>query len=234
MTAEGKRLFVAARVSVATANALAQAVETLARRAGTAGLSIRWVPPPLYHVTLKFLGFAPVEAVSALRDALAAAVQGAEPFSFSTARLGAFPELGKARVLWAGVDSEPLSRLAAKVEAVTRELGFAVAPAPFRGHVTLGRLREPAAVQDVLLPLMEQVFSDTRVTGLTLLESVFKSGSLTYREVAQVGFSAVEMGRKRQSLPLQLGPRDAAVADGAALEPETHETDDGWPRGHAP
>jgi 2'-5' RNA ligase len=231
---DGKRLFAGLRVSLATANALAGAVETLARRASAAGVAVRWVPPPLYHVTLRFFGWTTVEAVSALRDALAEAVVGVEPFSFSTARLGAFPEPGRARVIWAGVGSEPLEHLAARVEAATCKLGFAAAPGPFRGHVTLGRLREPAAVHETLLPLMEQVFSDTRVSGLTLLESVFKSGSLEYREVAQLGFSAVETGRKRQSLPLQLGPRDAAAAEGAVLEPETHETDDGWPRGHAP
>lgn len=234
MSAEGKRLFVAARVSVATANALAAAVETLARRAGNVGLGLRWVPPPLYHVTLKFLGFTPVEAVSALRDALAEAVRGVEPFAFSTARLGAFPDVGRARVVWAGASSDPLTQLAARVEAATGKLGFAATSTPFHGHVTLGRLREPAPVHELLLPLMEQVFSDTRVSGLTLLESVFKSGSLTYQEVAWLGFSAAETGQKRQSLPLQLGPRDAVAADGAALEPETHETDDGWPRGHVP
>ncbi len=240
---EGKRLFVGVRVSVATANSLASAAETLARRAASAQLAVRWVPPPLYHVTLKFLGWTRVEAISGLRDALADAVRGVEPFSFSTARLGAFPDLAKARVLWAGVGApgDALAKLAGRVDEATSALGFAPEPRPFSGHVTLGRLREPAAVSEVLLPLMEQMFSDTKVAGIALLESVFKSGSLTYREIANFGFSSAESGRKRQSLSLQLGPQDA-TASGAALEQpslassanETHETDDGWPRGHAP
>lgn len=249
MSDDGKRLFVGVRVSVATANALAGAVETLARRAGTTGLAVRWVPPPLYHVTLKFLGWTHPDALSALRDALAAAVQGVEPLSFSTARLGAFADLGNARVIWAGVSSadDALGKLARRVDEATEALGFPSERAggrPFTGHVTLGRLREPAPVTELLLPLMEQMFSDTKVAGISLLESVIKSGVLTYRELAYFGFSSSETGRKRQSLPLQLGLQDP-LASRTALAPQTHEadphdthdthdTDDGWPRGHIP
>ncbi|MBK7537417.1 MAG: RNA 2',3'-cyclic phosphodiesterase [Myxococcales bacterium] len=245
MSVEGKRLFVGVRVSVGTANALADAVETLARRAGSAGHAVRWVPPTLYHVTLKFLGLTQPEAISALQDGLRAAVLGVAPFSFSVARLGAFPELGKARVIWAGVSSvdDALGKLARRVDDATSALGFAgaagSAPA-FVGHVTLGRLREPVAISEVLLPLMEQMFSDTKVAGISLLESVLKSGTLTYRELAHFGFSSSEIGRKRQSLPLQLGPQDAPTPASSSGQPSIPsaaldlETDDGWPRGHVP
>jgi len=69
---EGKRLFVGLRVSLATANALGRAVETLGRRARDGGLEVRWVPPAGYHVTLKFLGWTRATAIEAVADALPA------------------------------------------------------------------------------------------------------------------------------------------------------------------
>jgi RNA 2',3'-cyclic 3'-phosphodiesterase len=219
-------------------------VETLARRAGSSGLPVRWMSPTLYHVTLKYLGWTQLEAVSSLRDGLREVMRGVEPFAFSTARLGAFPDVERARVVWAGVTSreDALGKLARQIDDVTAERGFA-SERPFSAHVTLGRLREPAAVHDVLLPLMEQVFSDTKVTGVSLLESVIKSGILTYREMSYFACSRAENGRERQSPSLQLGPQDASFPTGQSAnntnprgDSSLHdiETDDGWPRGQGP
>jgi 2'-5' RNA ligase len=238
---DAKRLFVGIRVSVGTANALAGAVETLARRAGNSGIAVRWMSPTLYHVTLKFLGWTQPETISALRDGLAEAVRGVEPFSFQAARLGAFPSLDRARVVWAGVTSrggeDALGNLARRVDAVTSELGFP-ADRPFAGHITLGRLAEPVAISEVLLPLMEQVFSDTKPSGISLLESTLKSGGLAYREVAHFSFSSAvsssETTRKRQSPSLQLDAQNAPSSSDPSPSSSEIETDDGWPRGHGP
>jgi 2'-5' RNA ligase len=241
---EAKRLFVGLRVSVQTANGLAGAVETLARRAGQAGIAVRWLSPTLYHITLKFLGWTRPEATSALRDGLREAVRGVEPFSFTTARLGAFPNVDQARVVWAGVTSREdlLGQLARRVDEATAPLGF-LSDHPFVAHVTLGRLGAPTAMNDVLLPLMEQVFSDSKVNGISLLESTLKSGALAYREIAHFGFSPAsgpsESARKRQSPPLQLAPHSAPSSSDKAspsseLSMHDIETDDGWPRGHGP
>jgi hypothetical protein len=91
--------------------------------------------------------------------------------------------------------------------------------------------------------LMEQVFSDSKVNGLSLLESTLKSGALAYREIAHFGFSPAfgppESARKRQSPSLQLAPHSApSSSDKASPSSEFSmhdiETDDGWPRGHGP
>ncbi|HEY6040318.1 MAG TPA: RNA 2',3'-cyclic phosphodiesterase, partial [Kofleriaceae bacterium] len=168
MTSESRRLFVGVRVSVQTANALAHCAEQLARRARDANIDVKWVAPANYHVTLKFLGWARPELVQALEDRLAAAVTGVAPFKLRTARLGAFPSLDKASVLWAGVEERVLDDLAARVEKAMVGIGYAPDTRPFHAHVTLGRVRETRPVRDVVLPLSEQMFSDTRVDGVTL------------------------------------------------------------------
>ncbi|MCX5748511.1 MAG: RNA 2',3'-cyclic phosphodiesterase [Proteobacteria bacterium] len=172
-----KKLFIGIRVSVPTANALGMAVETLARRATEAKLDVRWVPPANYHVTLRYLGYTRPEILPALRDKLALAVRDVAPFGFRTSRLGGFPSIDQAQVLWAGIEDagqRALAALAAKIEAAVVELGFASEPRPFHGHVTIARPREIASLTQVVLPLSEQMFSETKTDGITIIESEMK------------------------------------------------------------
>ncbi|MEO6774083.1 MAG: RNA 2',3'-cyclic phosphodiesterase, partial [Kofleriaceae bacterium] len=204
---EAKRLFVGVRVSVATANALAHCAEQLARRARDANLDLKWVEPANYHVTLKFLGWAHAELIAALDDRLAAAVAGLAPFKLRTARLGAFPAIEKASLLWAGVDepSGALAGLAATIEAMAVGLGFAAEPRPFHAHVTLARSRETRSLKELVLPMSEQMFSDTRIEGVTLFESEMKSSGSVYTEISRIGFKTPDLSEKRQTGAVELG-----------------------------
>lgn len=223
--APGKRLFVGARVSVQTANALAAAAETLQRRARDANIEIKWVAPVNYHATLKFLGFTREDAIGAVRDALDKALVGVAPLKFRTARLGGFPSLDKSNVLWAGIDGKALDDIAARIEQAMVGIGFAAETRPFHAHVTLGRLRETRPIRELVLPLSEQMFSDTRIDGVTLFESETKSSGSVYRDVHRIAFKSAEDhgfgAAKRQTGAVELGD-----------ETQT-DTDDGWPRGHS-
>ena len=213
----GKRLFLGTRVSTQTANALAACAEMLQRRSRDAGVDMKWVAPTNYHVTLKFLGWTRDEAVPALVDALDEALAGVSPFKVRAARLGAFPSLDKASVVWAGVD-EPavIGDVATRIEAACVRLGWPAEKRGFHAHITLARLAKTRAISDLVLPLSEQMFSDSRVDGVTLFESETKPSGSVYRELHRIAFKSVENAPKRQTGALELGD----------------ETDDGWPRGH--
>ncbi|MBX3161096.1 MAG: RNA 2',3'-cyclic phosphodiesterase [Deltaproteobacteria bacterium] len=230
------------RVAVPVANALAGCAETLARRARDAGLDVRWVAPVNYHLTLKYLGWTREETVGAVRAAVAAAVAGTPRLGFKTSRLGAFKTLEKASILWAGVsdDGGALARLAAAVDRAACGLGFRAEPNGFHPHVTLGRIRDPKAVREVILPLAEQMFGDTRIDALTLFETEqnnkenSKLGTkIVYREVCRIGFDPAENASisapERQREPVQLGASTNSLADLSSSD-----TDDGWPRGQGP
>ena len=226
MSDAGKRLFFGIRVSVQSANALAGAAETLARRARDAGHEIHWVPPTNYHLTLKYLGWTRHETIDALRDTVTEAIAGTQRLAFRTARLGAFPSLDQAIVVWAGIDPSPaILELHGKIEAATVAFGYPPESRPFVPHVTLGRLRETRPLKEVVLPLSEQMFSDTKVDAVSLFESQTKSSGSVYVEVAKIPFKPRPIpgseGAERQTGAVSLG----APAD----EPDT---DDGWP--HSP
>lgn len=220
---DGKRLFLGLRVSVATANGLAQCAEQLARRARDANLEVKWVVPASYHVTLKFLGWTRAELIEALDDRIAAAIAGVAPFKFKTAKLGAFPSLDKSTVVWAGIDDPggTISELAKRIEAAAVELGFPAEPRPFHPHVTLGRVRETRLLREVVLPMSEQMFSASSADHVILFESETKSSGSVYNEISKIALEkALEApldSEKRQTGALELGD----------------ETDDGWPRDRA-
>jgi RNA 2',3'-cyclic 3'-phosphodiesterase len=230
----GKRLFVGARISVATANVLGGCAETLARRAKTAGVDLRWVAPASYHVTLAFLGWAGIDAIGPVCDALAAASTGFERFTFRTTRLGAFPTLDKASVLWAGVeDGTLLPKLAQAVGEAMAGLGFPREARTYHPHVTIARLREPRAIRDVVLPMAEQMFGDTKIDAITLFESETKSSGSVYRELEKISFQRPS-NAPLESQKRQTGALERSAPDREPGEPDETQTDDGWPRGQGP
>lgn len=231
----GKRLFVGVRISVAASNTLAGSAETLARRARDAGVDLRWVAPTDYHVTLAFLGWTGIDALGPVCDALSAATAGLDRITFRTSRLGAFPSFDKASVLWAGIeDGAALGRLAQAVGEAMAGLGFERDARPYHAHVTIARLPTARAIREVVLPMAEQMFGDTRIDAVTLFESETKSSGSVYRELKKIAFKGARNAplerEKRQTVALERGTPDREPAE---MQTQT-ETDDGWPRGQGP
>ncbi len=214
------RLFIGVPVAPAVAGELAGTCESLARRATSQQVAMRWLAPAAYHVTLRFLGWTRRESIAAIEEAMRRAVARAStgPLRFRCERLGAFPSPARATVVWAGVEDAPgLAALATALERELVPLGFAAERRAFHAHVTIARLREPTRVDQVLLPFSEQVFSETRCDSLLLFESVTKPNGSEYREVLCVPLSGTNSAVQRQSEPVQTGSLDASPG-----------SDDGW------
>ena len=120
--------------------------EFLDRRRGAA--EFRWSMRDQLHLTLAFLAEVPDRALDDLLDRLERAAKRRTPVPTAIAGGGAFPNVGRARVLWAGLDlDEPgrteLSRLATGARAAAVKAGLAVDGARFTPHVTVARLKHP-------------------------------------------------------------------------------------------
>jgi len=106
---------------------------------------LRWTMPEQWHVTLAFLADVPERAVDELVERLARAAGKRSPMSARITGGGAFPHVGKAKVLYAGLetDREELSRAATGARAAAARAGIAVDGQRFRPHVTLARMNRP-------------------------------------------------------------------------------------------
>jgi 2'-5' RNA ligase len=104
----------------------------------------RWSDPALWHLTLAFLPSVPDRVVDELVDRVGDAVSGREPVRLALAGGGCFPDVTRARVLWAGVlGGESLAPLARSVRAAASVVGAAPEGGPFRPHLTLARFGQP-------------------------------------------------------------------------------------------
>jgi 2'-5' RNA ligase len=148
---------------------------------------VAWIAPSNLHVTLKFLGQVEPERVTALGDALRAAVSTERAFGVTVRGLGAFPSPARPRVLWAGLDdpAHALARLAERVDAGCSELGFARESRAFAAHVTLGRVREPRRQPALGSALARGAdFGALRVDRVSLMRSELSPRGARYSELA--------------------------------------------------
>jgi 2'-5' RNA ligase len=111
---------------------------------------VRWVRPEGIHLTLKFLGDVPAEAVPKIEAALGAVSRNAPAFDIRIGGTGCFPNPRRPRVIWVGVD-EPSGRLLRLQRAVEEGLyvvGFPPERRRFTPHLTLGRINRRATQRD--------------------------------------------------------------------------------------
>lgn len=137
------RLFVAMTLPEMVRNEIIrvqQELQPLVSRAAA-----RWTRPDQFHLTLRFLGRVPADAVAALKQAVGAICRNAPPLSLCAQGVGFFPGARSPRVVWAGI-SDREGRLVDLQQRIETAVGpFSPEPGGnhFAGHVTLGRLKNP-------------------------------------------------------------------------------------------
>jgi 2'-5' RNA ligase len=154
--------------------------------------SMRVNPVERMHLTLHFLGHLPRTDVEHLQPALAPVVSRQQRFSLAARGVGAFPDIGRPRVLWAGTAGTDLQKLI----ALQAELGDALRSASvtvedrFHAHLTLARVRRPLRAQErgVLRDWSARwdaaLFGDIPVDQVRLMRSQLGAGPPRYTTVA--------------------------------------------------
>src|SRR5688572_25474295 len=111
----------------------------------TPSRNIRWTPVEQLHVTLRFLGDTDSEMREVLLERLGDV--RVEPFVLPIEGVGAFPQKGPPRVLWAGVGSghPRLHQLRKQIDDLLLAAGVDADLRTFHPHITVGRCSENAA-----------------------------------------------------------------------------------------
>jgi 2'-5' RNA ligase len=107
---------------------------------------IKWVKPQSIHLTLKFLGNLTEEERAKVFLALDEIFRYPKrEFQLEIAGVGAFPNLRRPRVLWAGIDGKELSdliQLQQEIEQALVEQGFSKENRRFSPHLTIARIKD--------------------------------------------------------------------------------------------
>ena len=140
--AERCRVFLAIEISPALRRSLQKPLD------GLESLSegIRVNPVERIHLTLHFLGHLPLPQVDDVRSRLEPIARSHHSMRLLAQGVGAFPSLGRAQVLWAGIGGTDLPELIAlqgDLAGGLRQAGVPVEDRRFRPHLTLARVHRP-------------------------------------------------------------------------------------------
>ncbi len=181
------RSFIAVKLPPESAERIRAAQERL--RAADA--DVKWVDAASFHITLKFLGGVQQDRLSALWRSVTAALEGSRPIALHLRGIGAFPNPGRARVVWAGATegAEELAELAARVEEACEKHGFERERRPFRAHLTLGRVRRPRPNAELAAAIAEQAevdLGEAHMDRVLLMKSELTRAGAIYHILEQI------------------------------------------------
>lgn len=157
--------------------------QTAAQLQSRTHMRASWVPRENFHVTLRFLGdIDPLLTVNLERLCRAVASK-IQPFDCVLDRLGAFPSVDQARVLWVGGDM-PLSfeRLERSLSQGLIELGFPRARSEQAIHVTIARIKDrpDLSLPEVIKQLNPIHPISQRIDRIVLMESTLTARGAVY------------------------------------------------------
>ena len=146
--------------------------------------NIRWTQPQNIHLTMRFFGDIDNSQIDFIQTALQTLLRDQPAFSVRINSPHPFPSIQKARMLAALIHkSEPLQQLAANIETIAVEAGLAPEERPFRGHLTIGRFRNPARHLEELLK--ETATTTMPIDHVIFYRSELKATGAEYSEIAR-------------------------------------------------
>ena len=156
---------------------------------------IRWTRVEEWHLTLKFLGDISRDQVSPILETLSETLRTQPPLRVVAQGLGAFPNLKRPRVVWAGIQGAELQTLSEKIETALMSLDFPSEEREFTPHLTLGRVRSLRGWEQVLAVMKEHDhirFGESEINQVTLYQSELHPAGAVYRPLGAIALTPLE------------------------------------------
>jgi 2'-5' RNA ligase len=176
-------------IAVNLASMVIEEIAKIQRALQTAKGDIRWTRAEGWHLTLKFLGDIARNQVEPIMETLRGALRTQPSLRVVAQGLGAFPNLRRPRVLWAGLSGEGLIALSETVEAALMPLHFPPENHEFTPHVTLGRIRSLRGWERVLAVVKEHEqtrFGESAIDHVVLYQSELQPEGAVYRPLGSI------------------------------------------------
>ena len=187
------RLFVALRIPEEVKTAISGAQTELRERLPAGGIT--WTKPEQFHLTLKFLGNVETHRVDSLTKALLSACLRLGPLHLRAERMGAFPSLRFARVIWVGLNDaeQKLQPVQQTVESACFPFTAEKSEDRFSGHVTLARVKRLARSEAPVLAglvngMEKRFFGSWTANELELMQSELGAEGARHTCIEKVTF----------------------------------------------
>ncbi len=161
-----KRVFLAINIPDEVKQKLGPIIEELKKSNPDYG--IKWVAAENLHLTLHFFGDLNEKQIAAVEEGIWKITERTESFEMKTGNFGCFPNEQSPHVFFASVgNSDAIHTFIGELEVLLQNLGFEVDPRPWRGHLTLGRIKN---------------WSNCKITGAQIPELSFAIKSIELME----------------------------------------------------
>ncbi|MDO9537608.1 MAG: RNA 2',3'-cyclic phosphodiesterase [Thermoplasmata archaeon] len=165
-------------------------MEDFSNAVKASGASLKMVDLSNIHITLKFLGDTDEALIPAIEDVLKSSICGIKPFTMRMKGTGAFPNLGRISVVWAGVEGfESLGIIARRIDDGLKPLGYQPEKRKFSPHITIARVRDGRNVSELAEIIHDwetEDFGDVPVNRIILKKSVLRPEGPVYSDVIDV------------------------------------------------
>lgn len=169
-----RRLFIAINASEPLVKTFPPTLKKLKINADRRDMAVKWVPLENLHVTLAFIGERPSEDIPVIEEIMKSISAKIPAFDLKVEDMGAFSSEQDARVLWLGVQNKKiLNQLRDElIEGLDQgDLLFREEVRPYVPHLTIGRLKNPRSVKDMISPFKRKSFGKIHINEIVLYES---------------------------------------------------------------
>lgn len=160
------------------------AINSIVTELKKTGADVKWVNAENIHLTLKFLGDTDEQLIPRISDALCKKLSHYKAFYIKIADAGCFPSEKRPRVVWIGIeDSETLADIQKDVDDVLTDFGFSYEARSFSPHLTIGRVRSPKKVVELMDRFAEfrgKAFGRVEVNAVHIMRSELKPAGAEY------------------------------------------------------
>ena len=190
-----RRVFIAINATDPLFSTFPPTLKKLKINADRREMSVKWAPLDNYHVTISFLGEKSMDEIQEIRWVLETVCKETLPFELKIEDMGAFSNEHAARVLWLGVQNKKdLGYLKNRIEKSLDEKNlYPVNDENFyQPHLTIGRLRSPGSVKDMISPFKRKSFGKIQVSEVVLYESKIQGPFPVYIPLAKFKLAGEE------------------------------------------
>lgn len=153
---------------------------------------LKTVSPDNYHITVKFLGECEGNIANAIESTFLGITIPQGEIPYTVKGLGAFPDIKKPSVLWAGLstDKDRISQIHKAVDKFSSNFKFKEEKEEFIPHITLARVRRGRKIAGDLLKYIEKneavTYGQSAFTKLSLYSSKLTPDGPVYSEIKSI------------------------------------------------
>ncbi|MCP3943626.1 MAG: RNA 2',3'-cyclic phosphodiesterase [Desulfobacteraceae bacterium] len=153
-----------------------------------------WVKRSSMHLTLKFIGDTTKKDIKQIIRAMEATASICEPFTLSARKVGIFPDVNKARVIWSGVKGQidQLKAVHITLEKNLEQAGIKADNKRFSPHFTLGRFKggvDSRALVNIIQNFQHYKSDPYLVKSMVLFKSDLKPSGAVHTELFEIRFA---------------------------------------------